>query len=86
MCARGSPSIISVRYYELAQVFGAFKRFVSDGLHRCEYCQHVLYVIDDYRSVCLNCGAYFINSTPKPIDLFDTCSADSSRGKDDHEV
>lgn len=69
----------------MCSIPSAFKRFVSDGLHRCEYCQHVLYVIDDDRSVCLNCGAYFINSKPKPIDLFDTCSADP-RGKDDHEV
>ena len=76
----------SVRYYVLSQVPTYFDRFVFDGLDRCEYCQHVLYVIDDDRSVCLNCGAYFINSKLKPIDLFDTCSADSSRGKDYHEV
>lgn len=64
----------------------AFKRFVSDGLHRCEYCQHVLYVIDDDRSVCLNCGSYFDKGSKfKPTSLFDTCSADS-RGKDDFEV
>lgn len=68
------------------QVLGAFKRFVSDGLHRCEYCQHVLYVIDDDRSVCLNCGSYFTSSNLKPTSLFeDTCSADP-RGKDDHEI
>lgn len=63
----------------------AFKRFISDGLNRCEYCKHVLYIIDDSRSVCLNCGSYFENSSPKPISLFDTCSADP-RGKDDHGI
>ena len=60
----------------------AFKRFVFDGIDRCEYCQCVLYHLDDYRSVCLNCGAYFTSSNPKPTSLFeDTCSA-TSRGKD----
>lgn len=60
-----------------------FKRFVSDGLDRCQYCQCVLYHVDDYSSVCLNCGAYFTNSNLKPISLFeDTCSA-TSRGKED---
>lgn len=64
----------------------AFKRFVSDGLDRCEYCQCVLYHVDDYSSVCLNCGAYFASSNLKPTSLFeDTCSADP-RGKDDYEV
>lgn len=64
----------------------AFKRFVSDGLDRCEYCQCVLYHVDDYSSVCLNCGAYFTSSNLKPTSLFtDTCSA-TSRGKDDHEI
>lgn len=62
----------------------AFKRFISDGLDRCEYCQCVLYHVDDSISVCLNCGAYFTSSNLKPTSLFsDTCSA-TSRGKDDH--
>lgn len=64
----------------------AFKRFVFDGLDRCEYCQCVLYHVDDYSFVCLNCGAYFTSSNLKPTSLFeDTCSA-TSRGKEDHEV
>lgn len=65
----------------------AFKRFVFDGFDRCEYCQCVLYHVDDYRSVCLNCGSYFDKgSTFKPTSLFDdTCSADP-RGKDDYEI
>nr|DAQ54790.1 MAG TPA: RimK-related lysine biosynthesis protein, Probable-dependent amine/thiol ligase family Amino-group [Microviridae sp.] len=64
----------------------AFKRFVSDGLDRCEYCQCVLFHVDDSSSVCLNCGAYFTSSNFKPTSLFtDTCSA-TSRGKDDHEI
>lgn len=64
-----------------------FKRFISDGLDRCEYCQCVLYHVDDYRSVCLNCGSYFDKGSKfKPTSLFDdTCSADP-RGKDDYEV
>lgn len=63
----------------------AFKRFVSDGLDRCEYCQCVLYHVDDYSSVCLNCGSYFTSSNLKPTSLFYTCSEDL-RGKDDHEI
>lgn len=65
----------------------AFKRFVSDGLDRCEYCQCVLYHVDNYRSVCLNCGSYFDKGSKfKPTSLFDdTCSADP-RGKDDYEI
>ena len=64
----------------------AFRRFVSDGFARCEYCQCVLYRIDDHSSVCLNCGSYFTSSNFKPTSLFeDTCSADP-HGKDDHEV
>lgn len=64
----------------------AFKRFVSDGLDRCEYCQCVLYHVDNYRFVCLNCGSYFVRGSKlKPTSLFDTCSA-TSRGKDDHEI
>ena len=65
----------------------AFKRFVSDGLDRCQYCQCVLYHVDDYRSVCLNCGSYFDKGSKfKPTSLFDdTCSADP-RGKDDYEI
>lgn len=64
----------------------AFMRFVSDGLDRCQYCQCVLYPVDDYSSVCLNCGAYFTSSNLKPTSLFvDTCSADP-RGKGDHEI
>lgn len=59
-----------------------FNRFVSDGLDRCQYCQCVLYHVDDYSSVCLNCGAYFTSSNLKPTSLFeDTCSA-TSRGKE----
>lgn len=68
------------------KVSGPFKRFLSDGLDRCEYCQCVLYHVDNFRSVCLNCGAYFISSNLKPTSLFeDTCSADP-RGKDNHEI
>lgn len=64
----------------------AFKCFVSDGFDRCEYCQCVLYHVDNYSSVCLNCGSYFTSSNLKPTSLFeDTCSADP-RGKDDHEI
>ena len=65
----------------------AFKRFISDGLDRCEYCQCVLYHVDNYRSVCLNCGSYFDKGSKfKPTSLFDdTCSADP-RGKDDYEI
>ncbi len=64
----------------------AFKRFVSDGFDRCQYCQCVLYHVDDCSSVCLNCGAYFTSSNFKPTSLFeDTCSA-TSRGKEDHEI
>lgn len=63
----------------------AFKRFVSDGLDRCQYCQCVLYHVDDYSSVCLNCGSYFTSSNLKPTSLFCTCSEDL-RGKDDHEI
>lgn len=63
-----------------------FNRFVSDGLNRCEYCQCVLYRLDDCSSVCLNCGAYFTSSNLKPTSLFeDTCSA-FTHGKDDHEI
>lgn len=63
-----------------------FNRFVSDGLDRCEYCQCVLYHVDNYRSVCLNCGSYFDKGSKfKPTFLFDTCSA-TSRGKDYHEI
>lgn len=64
----------------------AFKRFVSDGLDRCQYCQCVLYHVDDYRSVCLNCGSYFVRGSKlKPTSLFNSCSEDL-RGKDDHEI
>lgn len=64
----------------------AFKRFVSDGLDRCQYCQCVLYHVDHYSSVCLNCGAYFTSSNLKPTSLFEgTCSADP-RGKEDYEI
>lgn len=64
----------------------AFNRFVDDGIDRCEYCQCVLYHVDDYVAVCLNCGACFTNSNFKPISLFeDTCSADP-RGKEDYEI
>ena len=64
----------------------AFRRFVSDGIDRCEYCQCVLYHVDDFLSVCLNCGGCFTSSNLKPTSLFDdTCSADP-RGKETHEV
>lgn len=65
-----------------------FDRFLHDGLNRCQYCQHVLYAIDDSHSVCLTCGAYFDYNNSrhlKPTSLFDTCSADP-RGKDEHEL
>lgn len=69
------------------KVLTPFKRFISDGLDRCEYCQCVLYHVDDFISVCLNCGSYFDKGSKfKPTSLFeDTCSADP-RGKDDHEI
>lgn len=68
------------------KVSNPFKCFVSDGFDRCEYCQCVLYHLDDCSSVCLNCGSYFTSSNLKPTSLFeDTCSADS-RGKDDHGI
>ena len=70
----------------MLKVSTAFNRFVSDGLDRCKYCQHVLYRINDYVAVCLNCGACFTSSNLKPTSLFeDTCSA-TSRGKEDHEI
>lgn len=63
-----------------------FNRFIFDGIDRCEYCQCVLFHIDDSLSVCLNCGACFTSSNLKPTSLFeDTCSA-TSRGKEDHEI
>lgn len=63
-----------------------FNRFISDGLDRCQYCQCVLYHVDDYNSVCLNCGSYFTSSKLKPTSLFlDTCSA-TSCGKEDHGI
>jgi hypothetical protein len=63
-----------------------FNRFIFDGFDRCEYCQCVLFHIDDYVSVCLNCGACFTSSNLIPTSLFeDTCSA-TSRGKEDHEI
>ena len=69
------------------KVPSCFKRFVFDGIDRCEYCQCVLYHVDDHISVCLNCGGYFTRSNFKrsnfkPTSLFDTCSA-GPRGKDD---
>lgn len=68
------------------KVSSAFKRFVFDGFDRCEYCQCVLYHVDDFHSVCLNCGSYFVRcSSLKPTSLFDTCSGDL-HGKDDHEI
>lgn len=68
------------------KVSRAFKCFVSDGLDRCEYCQCVLYHVDDSLSVCLNCGACFTSSNLKPTSLFEvTCSADP-HGKDDHGI
>lgn len=74
----------------MSKGFDIFKRFLSDGLHRCEYCQCVLYSLDYSHFVCLTCGAYFVYNDDrqlKPISLFDdTCSADP-RGKDDfHDV
>lgn len=62
-----------------------FKRFISRGLHRCKHCKYVLYIIDDSRSVCLNCGAYYVSNHPKSTNLFDTCSV-NSRGKGNHEI
>ncbi len=68
------------------KVSSPFNRFISDGLDRCEYCQCVLYHVDDFSSVCLNCGGYFTSSNFKPTSLFDvTCSADP-RGKDNYGI
>lgn len=65
----------------------AFKRFVFDGLDRCEYCQCVLYYVDDSISVCLNCGAYFDKGSKfKPTSLFDDTCSEDLRGKDNHEI
>lgn len=69
----------------LDKMSSPFDCFLHDGLNRCKYCQHVLYIIDDYRSVCLNCGSYFESSKLKPTSLFDACSA-STHGKDSHEL
>lgn len=70
----------------MPKVPSAFKRFVFDGIDRCEYCQCVLYHIDDHSSVCLNCGGYFTSSNFKPTSLFEnTCSAVPC-GKDNHEI
>lgn len=64
-----------------------FDRFLSDGLDRCQYCQCVLYHLDDYRSVCLNCGSYFDKGSKfKPTSLFDDTCSEDLRGKDDHEI
>lgn len=68
------------------KISASFKRFVSDGFDRCEYCQCVLYHVDNYRSVCLNCGSYFDRGSKfKPTSLFNTCSEDL-RGKDNYEI
>lgn len=68
------------------KVSSPFNRFVFDGLDRCEYCQCVLYHVDDSFLVCLNCGACFTSSNLKPTSLFEvTCSADS-HGKDHYEI
>lgn len=65
----------------------AFKRFVSDGFARCEYCQCVLYRVDDSRFVCLNCGSYFDKGSKfKPTSLFDDTCSEDLRGKDDYEI
>lgn len=65
----------------------AFKRFVFDGLDRCEYCQCVLYHVDNSRSVCLNCGSYFDKGSKfKSTSLFGTCSTDPCGKKDDYEI
>lgn len=69
----------------MVKLSDTFIRYLSRGLHRCKYCKYVLYIIDDSRSVCLNCGAYYVSSCSKPTSLFDTCSA-TSHGKDNHEV
>lgn len=70
----------------MSKGFDIFKRFLFGNFHRCEYCQHVLYSLDDHHFVCLTCGAYFDYNNDrqlKPISLFDdTCSA-TSRGKDE---
>jgi len=66
----------------MSKGFDIFNRFLFDGFHRCEYCQRVLYFLDDSHSVCLTCGAYFVYDNDrqlKPISLFDTCSEDLSR-------
>lgn len=69
----------------MSKISDIFVRYLSRGLHRCKYCKYVLYIIDDSRAVCLNCGAYYVSSHPKPTSLFDTCSV-NSRGKDNHEI
>lgn len=61
-----------------------FNCSLFDGFDRCEYCQCILFHVDDYLSVCLKCGCCFTSSNLEPTSLFDT-SADS-RGKEDHEI
>lgn len=69
----------------MPKIFDTFNLFLSRRVNRCKYCKFVLYIIDDFHAVCLNCGAYYVSSSPKPTSLFDTCSA-TSHGKDNHEV
>lgn len=69
------------------KVSNPFKRFLSDGFDRCEYCQCVLYHVDNSRSVCLNCGSYFDNGSKfKPTSLFDNTCSEDLRGKDNHGI
>lgn len=70
----------------MSKGFDFFNRFLFDGLDRCKYCQHVLYSLDDYRFVCLTCGAYFDYNNDrqlKPISLFDDTCSEDLRGKDE---
>lgn len=69
----------------MSKIFDTFNLFLSRRLNRCKYCKFVLYIIDDSHAVCLNCGSYFVSSSPKPTSLFNTCSA-TSRGKDNDEI
>ena len=71
----------------MSKVLTPFERFVSDGIDRCEYCQCVLYHVDDCRSVCLNCGSYFNKGSKfKPTSLFDNTCSEDLRGKDNYEI
>ena len=57
-------------------MFGVWSRFFNDGLHRCEYCNCVMFKVDDDRYVCLKCGNVLDLNINKLLqgNLFDTCN------------